>query len=168
LGAAVDDFQQQFGIFAPSPNCGNVTLLLACANGVLVAQCKARVTKMGWLRRSKWGACLALFALAMQLVLSFGHVHVGASSGYASGLEVAASSDTHKPAGNHHHHLPATPDENCALCALIHLASTLLPAAAPDLPLPAVFGRLPHHIVVQLDLSAASSAYFRARAPPFA
>ena len=24
---------------------------------------------------SKWGSCLALFALALQLVLTFGHVH---------------------------------------------------------------------------------------------
>jgi Protein of unknown function (DUF2946) len=124
---------------------------------------------MGWFRlRSRWGSCLALFALALQLALSFGHVHVGPVSKHSSASVVAISSDAHKPAGRHHHHLPTTADDNCALCALIHLAGTLVPSAPPALPLPAISGRLPHEIVAQFDLSAAPAAHFRARAPPLA
>ena len=35
------------------------------------------MTTMRWFRtRSRWGSCLALVALALQLALSFGHIHL--------------------------------------------------------------------------------------------
>src|SRR5262245_32631294 len=52
---------------------------------------------MGWLRsRSRWGSYLALFALAFQLALSFGHVHIEGGeplSGHASALFAVHPSD---------------------------------------------------------------------------
>lgn len=160
-----DDFLQQLRRFAGSSDCGDVTSLLACAHGVPLLR---GVTTMGWFRsRSKWGSCLALLALALQLALSFGHVHVGLVSKHSSASIVAISTDAHKPAGRQPH-LPAAADHNCPVCALIHLAGTLLPSAPPALALPAISGRLPHEIVAQFDLSATPSAHFQARGPPLA
>jgi DUF2946 family protein len=123
---------------------------------------------MGWFRsRLRWGSYLALLALALQLALSFGHVHLGPISKHSSADIVANGTDAHKPAGRHHH-LPATADDNCAICALIHLAGTLVPSAPPTLPLPAESKRLPHQFLVQFDLTAPLGAHFQARAPPLA
>jgi hypothetical protein len=123
---------------------------------------------MNWFRRSRWGSCLAQFALALQLVLSFGHVHLAANSRHSLGPHFAASRDMHKASGGHHHpHLPAAADDYCPLCALIHLAGTLLPSAPPS-AMPAVSARASHGIVAHFDLSAASAAHFQARAPPLA
>src|SRR5262249_15652591 len=124
---------------------------------------------MGWFRsRSKRCSYLALFALTLQLVLSFGHVHVAPIARHSSAGEVATAANAAKPAGRHHRHLPAHADDNCAICALIHLAGTLLPSAPPALALPAVSARSPHQIIVQSDLTAPPGALFQARAPPIA
>jgi len=111
---------------------------------------------------------LALFALTLQLALSFGHVHLGPISRHSSVIDVATSTDAHGPASRDRHDLPAAADDNCAVCALIHLAGTLLPSEPPALELPAAFGRLPHEIVGQFDLTAPPGALFQARAPPIA
>jgi|SRR6516162_7268678 hypothetical protein len=118
--------------------------------------------------RSKWCSYLALLALTLQLVLSFGHVHVGPISHDSAAKAVATTSDAAKPAGRHHDHLPGHADNYCAICALIHLAGTALPSASPALPVPAVSARSPHQIIVQFDLTAPPGALFQARAPPIA
>jgi hypothetical protein len=129
---------------------------------------------MGWLRsRSRWGSYLALFALAFQLALSFGHVHIegGAPhSGHASALSAvhpsSADAAAVDPADKES---PALADDCCPICALIHLAGALLPAAAPAVSRLAVFGRVPFAAVVEFDL--ARPHYYSplgARAPPLA
>jgi len=140
-------------------------MLTACLSPAV----KRSVTKMGWIRRSRWGSRLALFALALQLALSFGHIHLGPLSKHSSAFDVAASSDAQKPAGRQHHrHLPAAADDNCALCALIHLAGTLLPSAPPSLALADISIGSLHEIVVEFALTAPPGAHFQARAPPLA
>jgi hypothetical protein len=129
---------------------------------------------MGWFRsRSRWGSYLALFALAFQLALSFGHVHIegGAPfSGHASALFAvhpsSASAAAVDPAGKES---PAPADDCCPICTLIHLAGALLPAAAPALPRLAVFEQVPFAAAVEFDL--ARPHYYSplgARAPPLA
>jgi hypothetical protein len=129
---------------------------------------------MGWFRsRWRWGSYLALFALAFQLALSFGHVHLegGAPvSGHASALlgvqAVTASATAVDPAGKES---PALADDCCPICTLIHLAGALVPTAAPALPRPAVFERAGFAAALEFDL--ARSRYFSplgARAPPLA
>jgi Protein of unknown function (DUF2946) len=130
------------------------------------------VTTMRWLRsRSRLGAYLALFALAFQLAVSFGHVHLeriaplsaaaGAlASAQQSGADLNAPSN---PGGREH---PA--DDHCPICTLIHLAGALVPAETPSLPLPSVFGRLRLELAAEFDLTAPHAALFRARAPPIA
>src|SRR5262245_55259530 len=132
-------------------------------------------TTMGWFRsRSRWGSYLALFALVVQLALSFGHVHLegGAPvSGHASALFAvhpanAAAAAAVEPAGQE---FPALADDHCPICTLIHLAGALVPAAAPTLPQLAVFGRVPFAAAVEFDID--QPPYYSplgARAPPLA
>jgi hypothetical protein len=117
------------------------------------------------------GSYLALFALAFQLAVSFGHVHLehivpnstGAAalaSAQASGEEVNAPSS---PAGRED-----LADDCCPICTLIHLAGALVPAETPSLALPSVVGRLRLDIAVEFDLTASHGALFQPRAPPIA
>ncbi|HEY6992593.1 MAG TPA: DUF2946 family protein [Xanthobacteraceae bacterium] len=132
------------------------------------------VTTMGWFRsRSRWGSYLALFALAFQLALSFGHVHLegGAPvSGHASALlgvhAATASATAVDPADKES---PALADDCCPICTLIHLAGALVPAAAPALPRLALFERVLLAAAVEFDV--ARPRYYSplgARAPPLA
>jgi len=139
---------------------------------VLLGISRAKLTTMRWFRsRSRLGAYLALFALAFQLAVSFGHVHLEqfrpASAGVSALAGVQPSADDRnapsKPAGHEH---PA--DDHCPICTLIHLAGALVPAEAPSLPLPTVFGRVRLELAAEFDLTASHAALFRARAPPIA
>ncbi len=124
---------------------------------------------MHWFRsRVRWGARLALFALALQLVLSFGHVHV-AGFGLAHASAVAAEqavADSTGPAS-----LPGQPhegaaDDNCPVCALIHLAGSLIAADAPSLALPATSGRRQPAPQSAAASTASPHGSYSARAPP--
>ena len=129
---------------------------------------------MRWFRsRSRLGAYLALFALAFQLAVSFGHVHLEHFTRPSAGMGASALAGAQpsadglnapsNPAGREH---PA--DDHCSICTLIHLAGALVPAEAPSLPLPTVFGRLRLELAAEFDLTASHAALFRARAPPIA
>jgi hypothetical protein len=111
-----------------------------------------------------FGAGLALIALMLQLVLTFGHVHAppAVSNGLVllSKVFVPGGSGSGDPADK------GLADSDCPTCALIQLAGTSTPALAPTLPLPAVddFITLRPHA----ELALATSPHFRtrARAPP--
>jgi hypothetical protein len=115
---------------------------------------------------------LALFALAFQLAVSFAHVHLdggGPLSGHAPALlKVHGSTAAHAVRHRGGDEAPAPADDYCAICALTHLAGTLVAAAPPDLPLPAAFGRSRSRLAVEFALTAASHVLFTARAPPSA
>ena len=121
---------------------------------------------MQWLRsRLRVGSWVALFALAVQLVLTFGHVHLDGRSGNSS-VRIETAAGAVAPAG---HDGSKAADDYCAACALIHLAGTLVPAAAVALPLPLVFGQLHRpHVALRFALPASPPASFAARAPPLA
>jgi hypothetical protein len=128
---------------------------------------------MGWFRsRSKWGSCLALFALALQLVLSFGHVHFDDEDAPASERSalsgVHASAATTAPDDHAGKETPALPDHSCPICTLIHLAGALVAAEPPSLPLPLALARLRIEPAVEFDLTSSQRAPFGARAPPLA
>jgi hypothetical protein len=120
---------------------------------------------MGWFRsRSRWASCLALFALAFQLVVSFGHVHLDRSAPVAGGASIVAKATldpTTQPA-------PAVADDHCPICALIHLAGSLVPAAAPALPRPAALARLLLQPAIEFELANLHHSPLGARAPPLA
>ena len=124
---------------------------------------------MGWFRtRARWGSWLALFALALQLTLSFAHVHLEGDARDPGPLTVVADAQPGSPddAANHGH--PTTADDYCPICALIHLTRALVPAEVPVLVLPGVFKRVRFQATRELRLAAPDAAQFRARAPPIA
>jgi hypothetical protein len=136
---------------------------------------------MGWVRfHRRYGAWLGVAALALQLVLSFGHVHAGnvhvdavwgraeaavaKSAASAQPVALAQSqqkSPTHNPG-------PDDPDDYCAICASIFLASTSLAAQPPVLPLPTGFERFTPQIDAAYGLSVSRPVFFQSRAPPSA
>jgi hypothetical protein len=131
---------------------------------------------MSWFRsHARLGSCLALFALAFQLAVSFGHVHIHGNASHRSTLitdGAAVSAVSHveqaKPAPTHPAGDRSQADEYCPICALIHLARALVPAEAPAVPLPGLFGQLQYQAAVAFELTASRPTPFRARAPPTA
>jgi hypothetical protein len=88
----------------------------------------------------RFGAGLGLFALLLQLALAFGHIHpedlLGASAA-AVGEDVAGKA---QPAGTDPDgRAPATPHDDCPICAVMHLAGTIVLPGAPALALPTQF-----------------------------
>jgi hypothetical protein len=127
---------------------------------------------MRWFRsRKRAGSYLALFALAFQLAVSFGHVHLERVAPLAAGASALAGA----PPSADDRNAPSNPagredlaDDRCPICTLIHLAGALVPAEMPSLPRPTVFGRLRLELAAEFDLTASHAALFRARAPPIA
>jgi hypothetical protein len=126
---------------------------------------------MNWFRsRIRSGAHLALFALALQMALSFGHVHLDdlglppLAGTDPTQIAFVAASGSAPPAG--HHHQPAPDDDYCPICASIAVLATWMPALPPVLvspePIRRVWGPVDalHISPTQISLS------FRARAPP--
>ena len=114
---------------------------------------------MKWVRANiGLGARVALFALAVQFALSFGHFHPIAAQAAPS----IQSVQQQLPSPDTDRHL----DDLCAICAVIALASTAVAAAPPSLLLPQ-FVELPHQTTETafLHLHAARAA-FQSRAPP--
>lgn len=144
---------------------------------------------MKWFRsRLRHGARLALFALAVQFVLSFGHfhpddAHAAPAASPASAISKSALSsgkvDQHKadhgsPAAeadagglsDDHHPANSHPHDICAVCAVMSLARSAMFAGPPLLRLPQVY----HFLYVTTDAEfshlADDPADFQPRAPP--
>jgi len=113
-----------------------------------------------------FGARLALIALTLQLVLTFGHVHALAAP--STGVTLLSKAVAPGGSGSHDPADKGLADSGCPTCALIQIVGTSTPALAPTLPLPAVDGFTtlrPH-----AELASARAPHFRsrARAPPSA
>jgi hypothetical protein len=123
---------------------------------------------MGWVHRHKQcGAVLALIALALQIALTFGHVHL---RGLAGGSPVAIAEQvrlahTVPQAPTQH---PSDDDNYCAVCASIFLASSAFAPAPPQLLVPANFQRVEHCFNAARSLAESLRLAFRSRAPPVA
>jgi|SRR5712671_4142926 len=125
---------------------------------------------MRWFRSNRGGvAWLASFALACQLLLSFGHVHVGKFSG---GSAAWAAAETGKDAAADVP--PASPQKNplagdfCAICVNISLANTLvLPILAIILALRLFTEILPWSLAAS-EPAPFDHLPFSARGPPHA
>jgi hypothetical protein len=125
---------------------------------------------MQWLRSNRFGSWCALLALALQLALSFGHVHRGAAlKPLASSLPVATAADqavAPMPAGSEQPR-PAQPGfDYCGICTVINLAGAIVPPATPALPLPAAEDGVRHWSSFEFASALLHHVIFEARAPP--
>ncbi len=134
---------------------------------------------MKWFRSNiQHGARLALLALALQFGLSFGHFHAGAAQATQAVQSVVAPSDITAALGApeavdsaarppaSHNDSDQHPGENCAVCAVIALASTVLFATPPVTLLPqaeAFLYRVTDAAFADLDPVGVA---FQPRAPP--
>jgi hypothetical protein len=127
------------------------------------------VQLMGWVRRRRrFGAWLALAALALQMAVSFGHVHLHGLRPVAPRSALAgAYAQTVKqlPAPQ-----PASGDDDgyCAICATIYLAANSFVPQAPQLPLPVGEERIEQTFVVVFATPEPPRVAFHSRAPPLA
>jgi hypothetical protein len=128
---------------------------------------------MRWVRSHiGLGSRLALFALALQIVVSFGHIHfygvtpASAESAMSSAPSVTAGGlalpGTFAPVPKSN----GSADSNCSICALIRLAATAAPSAPPALWLPVNPGPIGLPFRAATALAASPQFLFRARAPP--
>jgi hypothetical protein len=134
---------------------------------------------MKWFRSNiKRGSRLALFALAIQFVVSFGHFHAAAAQAiqpdtapfelsHANGL--TAPDPVSEPAQQPSPSIPDSDQQQgdpCAICAVIALANAVLFATPPILLLPQAIEFL--YLTTDAEFVHLNSARvaFQPRAPP--
>ncbi len=113
------------------------------------------------LRRWQFVAArLALFALALQLGLSFAHTHREDFFGVAGrgGLYVSAPSQDRDSDGVEHDH--------CAICATIQILGTAFSGAAPRVTAPTRSDAVEPAALAERHRASGPAAGFQARAPP--
>ncbi|OYU90266.1 MAG: DUF2946 domain-containing protein [Bradyrhizobiaceae bacterium PARB1] len=120
---------------------------------------------MKWFRDNlRHGAKLALFALAVQIVLSLGHIHLddlhAAPDGAAGITQVQAPS---QPDSDHQQHRAGVP---CDICAVMAMAGTALFAAPPILLLPDAAEFAYAAVKAEFDHLDAVSGAQQPRGPP--
>ena len=119
---------------------------------------------MRWLRlHRRPGGWVALLALALQLALSFGHVHGIHAAGPVAAL--AAADQAGAPAGPSGHDGPNDPDY-CAICAVLSLLAGAQTATAPALALPTALTASEPLPSAEKIFSEPQRIAFRSRAPP--
>lgn len=126
---------------------------------------------MYWFRSNiRLGSHLALFALAIQILLSFGHFHshdiAQASQSLAPTASASAAVTVSPAIYDPDHKSNGSPDFDCPICALIQLAATSVPSVAPALPLPETIEMLRLEAPIALALAYPSRSSFNARGPP--
>ena len=122
---------------------------------------------MAWFRRSiRIGLWLALSALALQLAVSFGHIHAEDFAPAAGSHATAdADHDGGSPAEPDHHGLD---HDGCAICATTAMLATLVVPLPPSLDFPATL-RFPFFDeAITCRWIGAAPRLFQARAPPLA
>jgi hypothetical protein len=118
---------------------------------------------MMWVRGNRRiGAWLGLLALALQLILSFGHVHLSdIAIPQAAAADAAAAPNPGAPTNRHN----GTHDI-CAICVALNVtASSVVPTAA-SLVLPFVFAQAWLRDFEAALISSEPHSFFQARAPP--
>ena len=122
---------------------------------------------MRWIRGNKrHGSWLALFALVVNLSLSFGHVHPidgrHAESGLVS-LIGAAFSHTDRTQG---HRDESQPDYLCPICTAVSAIANAVISAPPSLPVEFAVVNLDQPAEVSQLFAAPPTAAFQSRGPP--
>jgi hypothetical protein len=128
---------------------------------------------MRWFRTNgRFGSGLALFALALQFFLAFGHIHpddiygsVGRPLSSAAEIALAAAGSPQSLTAGH-----AVGDDGfCAICETMVMLGTSATPEAPQVPAPALIIRPAQHFSRAAALFVAPRrAPFQSRAPPTA
>ena len=125
---------------------------------------------MSWIRRIlRFGTWCALFALTVQLLVLFSHVHCSWNSCSPTSQTAIVTLANGSPDGSGLTK-PTTPGagDYCLLCGVIHLAGNILPSLPPAQPLAAPPLLEPHWTDVSSVLAAVPRGIFQPRAPPLA
>jgi hypothetical protein len=145
---------------------------------LLALRCGAPVG-MKWFRSNiKTGSRLALFALAIQFALSFGHFHGvavqaapviqagSADADLAIATTLAAPQTRSEASQQPSNHDTDQQTSDCAICAVISLANNFLFATPPLLELPQAVELL--HLTTGAEFTHLGSLHpaFQSRAPP--
>jgi Protein of unknown function (DUF2946) len=124
---------------------------------------------MRWLRCDRrFGTWVALFALALQFAVSFGHVHLEGITRTDPARLASAS------VGHLSHSLVAPPpgtggdDDYCPICASVYLTANSFVPAAPVLPVPSASSAVKHFNPSARFFVAPRWSGFQSRAPPLA
>ena len=105
--------------------------------------------------------------MALQLVLSFGHIHLEKLATDSAIASIAAA-NAPSPQQSPSQHPAGEADDYCAICAAVHLtASSLLPDA-PLLPVPFASQTIEHSGYFNFTFVSPQRAAFQSRAPPLA
>jgi hypothetical protein len=125
---------------------------------------------MRWFRRNrKFSGQLALFALALQFYLSFGHIHPDDIYGPVN-LPLSTGLIVTLPAVESVSALPAAPptigDDICAICASMYMLGTSCVPDTPQVAPPAEVS-VPQRVErIAVLVVPATRAPFQSRAPP--
>jgi hypothetical protein len=127
---------------------------------------------MGWFRSNSgkftW---LAFFALACQLALTFGHIHLSNISAISAALAISSDSASNS-AGDQSSPTQQAPtrlaQDFCAVCNSISLANTLvLPVSPAPIPPISIIQDLRWPLVT-IELASGDHRHFNTRGPPHA
>jgi len=118
-----------------------------------------------WELRRRGATGLGLLAVLLQLVLSFGHIHladsVSSSQDARTVVTSAAAATGGVPGGAR--------DDDCPICITMHMASSgLLPAPPLTLGQPPELFREAHRPLTAATLGDIRYRLFQTRAPPIA
>jgi hypothetical protein len=120
---------------------------------------------MRWFRTSRtFLGAIALFALALQIVLAFGHVHLP-DFARVPGVTIALAQETGTdPTGNKN--TGHSTDDYCLICASVTMVGTLVVSGVATLPAPIASSGAWYGRFCTALCDRVSHAPFRARAPP--
>jgi hypothetical protein len=119
-------------------------------------------------RRAGW---LALFALWLQLALSFGHSHAEDFAGFGAPPHPETAqvvADRSVPPGAPAPYSGGLAHDDCAICAAMALADSLVLADLGTAPAPTLVGARPLAIPDTVVLVDGPHRLFQTRAPPVA
>jgi hypothetical protein len=116
---------------------------------------------MRWFRTNRLSGCLALFALAIQLAVSFGHVHLDRFGGQRTAAATNVAHSHGVPPGD----VPDT-DDFCAICAVISLSGSLVVPEPPSIIVSTTLSEILVPDRGALLVAKYERAQFQARAPP--
>ena len=115
-------------------------------------------------RTGRFARSLAGLAMLVQLVAGYGHIHAEDFQFLNGHFAPMLSAD----GSAHHAPIPGDVDDDCPICAAMHMAGSAPLPLPPALAAPGEFGAVAIVSIAAIHLSSAAYSLFRSRAPPVA